>query len=427
MSTQTNVLMVSPEALLADDNVRYGLKKFRVDSLADDITEVGRVHTALKVTPLAEPGPNGEQYRVREGHYRLAAVNKLNKSGAGLQLPVIVEAEGADGLERLKLQLSENLQRNELSPMDIAVAIQKLLDLGVAKVDIRKVFSRPGGRKGLAMQPISNSLLNIYVSFLDFSKSIQNKIHDGTLGVSAAYELAKAPAEKQDTILARAEKERQDQISAEEKDEEKFLENEHKAEESKLKAEQEKVALAKAKELAEKAAADSKERADSAAEAYKKMSATAKADKDARKEAEEAFAEAEKARKTAEKVAAEQASALQKLQEKAQKNAILAAERKQKLEDARKESAKKSVKPEDVKRAAAKESGGVVALNATEMRKVVHDLQLPGSFPKVIKIFGAIERCFSGITTDQQLMSEVAWLTGERREKPKHIKKEDAQ
>jgi hypothetical protein len=423
--------MLPPEALLADENARFGLKKFRIDSLADSIIELGGVQTPLKVNPLSEPGPNGETYRVREGHYRHAAVSKLNKSGAGLTLPCIVEESNADGVDRMKRQLAENLERNDMSPMDMGVAIKKLLDLGMAKVDIRQIFSRPGGRKGISMQPLSNSMLNIYTSFLEFPKPIQDKIHDGRLPVTAAMELyekawdeAGLDKEKANKILERAEADRQAEIDGEEKVENRFLEAQQKADANKVKAEQEAQALKMAQELAAKAAETVKAKLDQAAVAYAASNAVPKTDKEAKEKALEAFKAKEKEAKAAEKAQAEAEATAQKLKEKAEKNATLAADRAKKLADARKAAEKeaKTVSKEGIQRAAAKETGGYVALTGAQMRKMVVELQLPGPYPKVQRIAAALSRAFDGITTDSQLVSELGWITGERKEKPKHVK-----
>lgn len=433
-TTQT-VTMLPPEALLADRNARFGLKKFRVQSLADSIVDLGGVQTALKVTALPEPGPHGETFRIREGHYRHAAVMQLNKSGAGLQLPCIVEETATEGVDRIKRQLAENLERNDMSPMDMAVAMKELLDLGLAKVDIRQIFSRPGGRKGIAMQPLSNSMLNIYVSFLEFPKDVQNKIHDGRLPVTAAMELyekawddstGKLDTAKSARILESAESDRQDEINKEEKLENNFLTNQQKADAAKAKAEDEAKAIKAAEELAAKAAETVKAKIDEANVAYATANAVPKADKEAKEKALEAFKAKEKETKAAEKAQAEAEATALKLKEKAAKNAELAAERAKKLADARKEAdAKaKTVTKEGIQKAAAKDSGGYVALTGPQARKMLTELQLPGPYPKVQRIAAAILRAFDGITTDSQLVSELGWITGERKEKPKHVKEE---
>lgn len=436
MTSQTQtIMMLPPEALLADRNSRFGLKKFRIDSLADSIVELGGVQTPLKINPLSETGPNGETYRIREGHYRHAAAAKLNKSGAGIQLPCIVDEDAADGVDRIKRQLAENLERNDMSPMDIAVAVKELLDLGQAKVDIRQIFSRPGGRKGIAMQPLSNSMLNIYVSFLDFPKAIQDKIHDGRLPISAAMELHDKAWDsdtctldkvKSTRILESAESDRQSEMDAEEKNENKFLESQQKADAAKVKAEEEAKALKVAQELAAKAAEAIKAKIDAANVAYANANVIPKADKEAKDKAMEAFKAAEKETKAAEKAHADAEALTLKLKEKAEKNATLAAERAKKLADARKASERdsKTVSKEGIKKAAAKDSGGVVALTGAQMKKMIAELQLPGPYPKVQRIAAALQRAFDGVTTDSQLVSELGWITGERKEKPKHVKEE---
>lgn len=437
MSTTQTITMLPPEALLADQNARFGLKRFRIDSLADSIIDLGGVQTPLKVNPLPEPGPNGETHRVREGHYRHAAVTKLNKSGAGLQLPCIVEESASEGVDRIKRQLAENLERNDMSPMDMAVAMKELLDMGQAKVDIRQIFSRPGGRKGIAMQPLSNSMLNIYVSFLDFPKAVQDKIHDGRLPVTAAMELhdkawdaavGKLDGVKSARILESAEADRQAEIDAEEKTENKFLESQQKADAAKVRAEGEVKALKAAEELAAKAAETVKAKLDEAQKAYAASNTVPKTDKEAKDKALVAFKEKEKEAKAAEKAQADAEALAAKLKEKAAKNAELAAERAKKLADARKDAEKnKAVTKEGIQKAAAKENGGVVELTGAQMKKTVEQLAtLPCPYPTVPKIASVFQRLWASQITDSQAVSELGWLTKERKEKPKHVKEDKA-
>lgn len=422
-----NTVMLPPEALLVTGNIRFGLKSYRVDALAGSIQEFGRVHTNLKVEALPEPGPHGELYSIREGHYRHAAVAKLNKSGAGLELPCTVEP-ATEGLERLKFQISENLDRENLSPMDMAIAIKELLDAGLQKVEIRQMFQRPGGRKGMAMQPMSNSTLNIYVSFLEFPKPIQKKIHDGTLGVADAYKLTTKPKELWTEILEAAEASRIKGIDSEEAQETKFLEGEQKAAEQKAKEDADKAALEAAQKVAEVAKADAQAKLDAAAVAYKAAQAVPAKDKDAKKAAAEKFTAAETEAKVAEKAATSAQTEADKLQKKVETAQQTAADRKAKLDAARAQANAATPAPAtgklNIDAAAAAVTGmGHVALNALQMRKVVSDMCLPGSFPKVKLIAEALKRCFDGITTDGQLVNELGFITGERKERPKTMPK----
>ena len=207
---------LDPGVILADENSRFGLKRLRLDTLVQSSLEMGGVNTPVEVEPLDTP-VDGKQYRLTAGFYRHAAVSELNdKQAAGLTLPAIVKPIGDAGL-RLRRQLAENMERENQSPMDKAIAIKKLVDLSVPKVEIRKIFSTPGGRKGLVLQPASNAFINMTLSFLDLPKAVQEKIHDGRVGVAAAYELTKVHPEKRAAVLERAEQERIKTIEAEDK------------------------------------------------------------------------------------------------------------------------------------------------------------------------------------------------------------------
>lgn len=417
MDTQ-NIIMLAPEALVATKNIRFGLKKYRVEALAESIKEFGRVHTPLTVEPIDGTGT----YSIRAGHYRQAAVLKLNKEGAGLQLPCVIEEPTGDQ-DRLRYQISENLDRENLSPMDMAIAIKDLLDTGMQKVEIREMFMRPG--RDLKMQPLSNAMLNIYLSCLEFPKAIQTKIHNGHFSVSDAYKLSTKPKELWQEILDRAEADRIALADAEDNQETKFLATEHKQAEAEAKAKADAEAYASAQKIAADADAQAKERRAAVLEAFKAANAIPAKNKDAKKTAEDALKAKEAEAKAAEKAATDTAAAAEKAAKKVEANNTTAADRKKKLEEARAASAATPPKGKlDIDKAAAKVTGtGTVALTAPEMRKVISDFCLPGSFPKVAEIAKAIQRCFSGVTTDDQCLSELGYLTGERKERPKTLPK----
>ena len=429
---------VDPGILLADDNSRFNLKKDRIESLLEDIKVHGMIQP-IEVMELESP-VNGCLYRVTSGHYRTEVGLKLKEENPSYTVPVVVRP-AADGADRLKRQLAENVERENLSPMDMAVAAQRLLDAGVPKLDIRAIFKRPGGKKGNKVQPCSNAYLNILLSFLEFPKGIQNKIHSGELPFSSAYKLSRYPKEKWDAIVADAEAAREKELEQEAKEEEKFLKSEQKAAEAdtKLKAvtTELEAAQAKAAGLTEAAKAS----AAKAKEAYDSLKAVPAKDKEKKTEAEKAFKEAEEKNKEADKAAVEAQAALEKLQGKAKTAAEHAEERRKKLEAARQLQAKKGPSPAQIDKAAAgqgatpreskegtaghkgvKPTPGVVPLNATQMREMVHNLGLPGSYPKVSVIGQILERCFGSLITPGQAYEELAYsVTKEKKEKPKHL------
>lgn len=401
------------------DNPRYGTKRLRVESLAENIKEVGGVLNPVEVTPLS--GDKAHSHKLVVGFTRHAAVTLLNTSeGAGLLIPAIVR-DVPDELTVLKHQLAENMERENLSPMDQAVAIKRLLDAKVSRGDIRRIFSRPGGRKGLQTQPASNAYVNMTLSFLDLPKPIQAKIHDGLVGVAAAYELTKVSADKRTSVLERAESDRQAAIDREEKEEEKYLKAEAKITEVQKEEEETATALSNAKmevEASQKLVDDTTAKA---AAAYKAMKTAPKA-ASAQKGAQEHFKSAEVDSKGAEKKLVAAQKVLEKLEGKVKSLADTAAQHKEKLAQARKEAGPK--KPEkakaigaaQVKQAARAEGehSGYVKLSANDIRKVIADLCLPGTYPTVMKIAQAFMECFDGISTPKQLYNGLAVLTGER-------------
>ena len=288
---------LDPSVILADSNSRFGLKPLRVESLKLSILQEGGVMTPVEVEPLEKP-VDGHLYRLTAGFYRHAAVTELNeKDSAGLTLPAIVKPLG-DETVRLKRQLAENMERENQSPMDKAVAIKRLVDAGVPRIEIRKIFSTPGGRKGLVVQIASNSFINMTLSFLDLPKAIQEKIHDGRVGVAAAYELTKVNPEKRAAVLERAEADRIKAIEAEEKDEQKFLDSEKKAQEAREKEAKAAEDLKAAQAAIESAKKDSEELLKVAAEKYQ-AAKTAKGEEKAM--ADEALKAAESFAKAAQR------------------------------------------------------------------------------------------------------------------------------
>lgn len=402
--------LIDPKLILADDNTRFNLKQSRIDTLAQSITDEGGVIEPVEVEPLAEASSNGHKYRLTVGFYRLAAVNKLNAEGAGIHIPTIIHTN-PNPLARLRRQLTENMERENQSPMDMAIAIRKLLDAGLNKVDVRNIFARPGGRKGGKMQPASNSFINMTLSFLGLSRKIQTAIHEGLVGVAAAYELTKLPADKQEAVLEKAQLIRQQQLEREEKEDEKILAADKKAAEAKEK--QDKI-VAEA-EVANVKLNEAVAALEQKTEAAKDAHATAigrHENAEAKKAAVTASKTAEQNRKIAEaEFDAAQADAKKAL-EHVTAAAARAAEKDAKLKEAKDAAPKgaakqnKAVGQKDVRKAAAATgtpTSGAVMLNAKEMREAIKELNLPGENETVRAIGKAITDCFMGVTTPAEM------------------------
>jgi hypothetical protein len=349
----------------------------------------------------------------------------------------IVQTDPNNPAQRLMRQLSSATQREALSVMDTATAMKTLLDAGVPRQEVRDVFSRPTG-KGGRMEPISNSLMNIYISGLEFPKNIQEKVHNGIIGVSGIYALSKKPRDMWPQIVAQFEADRAAELDKERKDEEKYNQDEAKVAEAKGKAE---VAAKEAEAVRAKLEAAKKEFSDKAAmvdqfsdseaNAYKEAKNRGLSEED-RKAAEERFKNAEGNTKAAVKVAEESKKAvdklskeLEKLEGKTKSAEEQAEERRRKLEDARKlatankktDKKKPAASAKDIDKAAAKVgTGTLVALNATDMRKAVDQWALPGSVT-VQAIFLIVQDCFRGGLTPDQAFHKMVKVTGEKKDK----------
>lgn len=410
---------LDPTKVQAGTNTRWGLKPEKVLSLSESIMETGGVLEPILVEVLSPP-VNGFTHGLIAGAYRLAAVLKLNaEQGAGLSIPAVIR-QPADATARLREQLAENVDRENLSPMDSAIAIKALMDAGVSRKEIREVFARPTGKKGTQVQPASNAWVNIVLAFLELPKTIQEKIHTGVIGVEAAYELGKVTPDKRLAVVQRAEAEYNRQQEIEAKDEEKYLASVSKLEKAQAteveavgKVDGAKAAVESAKELLK---ARNAELEVIRKEPYMTYDEKGKTEmKDRLKAAETNVKGAQKAVKDAENEVAT-------LLKTASKAAETVKEQRARLEAARKAKPanKKPITKKDVQVAAAAEgeNTGAQPLDSGEKTEAIKELTKMERWPLVQAIGKAVLECFKGITTPKELGEQLALITGERKAGP---------
>lgn len=432
---QDQFLELDPKSIVTESNIRYGLKQSRIDSLRLSVLQEGRFLQPVEVQEYDDNGnklPEGT-YLLNTGNYRLATALLLDKefaSDGGVKLPAIVVAP-ISKKDRVRRQLAENREREDMSPIDIGTAVQSMLNEGYSRLEIRQLFARPSGsKKSGKTEPASNAFINMMVSFLSFPKPIQNKIHSGEINVAGAYALSRAKREKWDDIIARIEREREAEAETERKDEERWAAEQKKEEERNKKSEELaathketstklETLTAKAAELAQeeitkfteltKVKVGGDKETISKAEAELKASqeqakANLKALEDAKKEEAKLAAKLE----TAKKEAAERAEKLKLAKKNAEKNA---------------KAKKAAIGPGEVQKAAKAEGAenNYVPLKVTDIRKGVSDLCLPGVFPKVRDIAKAMNNWISGVTTANDLYTELAIITGEKTAKGKKL------
>lgn len=408
---------LDPAHILANDNSRFGLKPSRVESMAQSIMDLGGIRVPVEVEAL-DPKVGKFTHKLKTGFYRHAAATMLNDTQkAGILVPALVR-QSPDELTRLREQLAENMDRENQSPMDQAVAVKKLMDAGVSRLEIRTMFSRPNGKKG-ASQPASNSWLNIVLGFLDLPKAIQGKIHDGVIGVKAAYQLSKVPADKRAAIIEAAEAENAREREADEKEEKKFLEAQRKVEEAKAKVTDAdskiKDAQAEVEKTTAAVAAKQKELAEVKKLPYLEADDKGKAD------IKEKLGAATNDVKSAEKLNKDAKNALAKLHEDKTKAEAVAQEQAQKLEGVKpkpKQGRGKStgVSDTDIKKAATKAEvpgAGNVPLGLAEIRIYLKSICADTAHPIVASIGKVLRQAYDGITTEKEMMHDLAIITGE--------------
>jgi ParB family transcriptional regulator, chromosome partitioning protein len=152
-----------------------------IGALADSIREVGVLQPVL-VRPV------GGGYELVAGERRWRAAKR-----AGLQhIPALVrDTDDSGALERA---LVENLQREELNPLEEAAAYQQLIE------DFRLTHEQIATRVGRSRAAVSNTL-----RLLQLPPSIQRSVREGQLSMGHARALLGTPDRAfQETLAQRA-------------------------------------------------------------------------------------------------------------------------------------------------------------------------------------------------------------------------------
>lgn len=111
------------------------------DNPRKNIGDVTDLAASIKTNGLLTPlnvVPNGERYRVIAGHRRLAA---CKQAGTGAVPCFVLDL---DPLQQLEAMVTENCQREQLTVLEEADAIQGMLDLGATTASVAHRLGRSG-------------------------------------------------------------------------------------------------------------------------------------------------------------------------------------------------------------------------------------------------------------------------------------------
>ncbi|HEX6825459.1 MAG TPA: ParB/RepB/Spo0J family partition protein [Nitrospiraceae bacterium] len=167
-----------------------------LERLADSIKKNGQLqHIGVRLIEAGDPDEN--EYEVLYGHRRVAAIALLNETA---KKPIYVKCmvyRDVDSKEALQKAMAENLHREDFSPMDLALDIQR----------IRTMYGWEGGkgtRSVAAFLGVSPATITQHEKLFTLDDDIQAQVHNGKISAQAAFDLAAVKPEKRKAVMDRA-------------------------------------------------------------------------------------------------------------------------------------------------------------------------------------------------------------------------------
>ena len=134
----TLTFKISLDQIKETGNVRTSYNDEKIQELADSIFKYGLINP-ISVKPLPEDENGIKQYELVAGHRRLRAFRYLCSIGQDYsQITASVIVKGSKNV----LQLIENVQREDLEPVDVETAIKALVTAGMSQKEIAEELSK---------------------------------------------------------------------------------------------------------------------------------------------------------------------------------------------------------------------------------------------------------------------------------------------
>lgn len=174
------VFNISPERIvISDHQPRKTLIDKTINELATSIKEHGIIQ------PLIVAKTDDENYQLIAGQRRLQAARKIGLN----EVPVIVKEVSLS--KEMEMSLIENVQREDLNPIEEAKAYKLLIDIG--GLDVKSLSNK----LGKAESTIINSL-----RLLNLSEEVQQALIDGVITSGHARTLITLPVKDQIRLLS---------------------------------------------------------------------------------------------------------------------------------------------------------------------------------------------------------------------------------
>lgn len=137
-SNNTLTFKISIDQIIETGNVRTNYDDEKIKELSESIFKYGLINP-ISVKPLPDSADGIKQYELVAGHRRLRAFRLLCSQGQDYsQITASVITKGSKNV----LQLVENVQREDLEPVDVETAIKALVTAGMSQKEISEELSK---------------------------------------------------------------------------------------------------------------------------------------------------------------------------------------------------------------------------------------------------------------------------------------------
>jgi ParB/RepB/Spo0J family partition protein len=175
-----NYIQIDPSKLKTQEGFNNRRFVDGIEALADTIYNDGQ-DTPIVVRPV------GDELVVVEGHRRLLAALHINRSLLAANEPIFLikaEVKQMDDEAAIAANLRENLDREDLSPVDIGFAIQNLVNTGKTQAQV-----------ALLMR-LSPAAVSDYAKLARLPVKLQKLLHENRKLKSSMLEICRLPEEE---------------------------------------------------------------------------------------------------------------------------------------------------------------------------------------------------------------------------------------
>lgn len=186
-TAEPTLVMLSPKDIRAVDTLC-------LRDADDDVADLAQMAASLEREGMIQPlvvRANGGGFELIAGGRRLQAARFLARRNGDYQVPALVVR--ADDRQAYRMALAENIQRKQLSPVEIAHQCKRLGEEGL------------NGKAIAEFLGVSQGYVHQKVKLLGLPDVTQRQLHDGQLSESAALELASVDEDERPFVSERAE------------------------------------------------------------------------------------------------------------------------------------------------------------------------------------------------------------------------------